>query len=80
MTIDSEDYETGHTKCNVINRYNGEIDELPCHRNLPFVCMVKAKNAPYDELCDVNSQGTKNYQNFVSPSKSFPANFDKMNR
>lgn len=42
--------------CAVLSR-RGDIEKVNCFQQLPFVCKVEAKNAPYDSHCDVLASG-----------------------
>ncbi|XP_028157912.1 secretory phospholipase A2 receptor-like isoform X1 [Ostrinia furnacalis] len=43
-------------RCVLLTR-RGEIQTRNCRYYQPFVCMVEAKNAPYDQRCDVYAAG-----------------------
>ncbi|KAJ8725866.1 hypothetical protein PYW08_004049 [Mythimna loreyi] len=47
-------------ECSVGTR-TGEIEIMPCYRQLPFICKVAAKDAPYDEHCHVFGKDYKYY-------------------
>ncbi|CAB3228734.1 unnamed protein product [Arctia plantaginis] len=36
--------------CEVATR-NGDVETMPCYRNFPFICKVKASDAAYDPRC-----------------------------
>ncbi|XP_037295649.1 C-type lectin domain family 4 member M [Manduca sexta] len=49
---DSQPRDTWHSACDVVTR-TGEVETYPCYRELPFICKVDARDAPYDNHCGV---------------------------
>nr|AFC35299.1 immunlectin A [Antheraea pernyi] len=52
-------------ECDVVTR-QGDVDSFPCYRQLPFICKVEAKDAPYDEHCHVFGTGYKYFPSIGS--------------
>lgn len=50
----SADVDTDNNigQCDVATR-SGDIETIACFRELPFICKVAAKDAPYDQHCGV---------------------------
>ncbi|PZC84662.1 macrophage mannose receptor 1 [Helicoverpa armigera] len=53
IDLDPEDDDIEETgECDVVTR-DGDIETMYCYRDLPFICKVEAKDAPYDPHCNV---------------------------
>lgn len=72
FSVEPED-ENNHlytrTEEDVMDR-NGQIESYYGYQDLPYVCKVEAKNAPYNEECDVYAKGTsKHLEDGLWPSR-----------
>uniref|UniRef100_A0A2A4J067 C-type lectin domain-containing protein n=1 Tax=Heliothis virescens TaxID=7102 RepID=A0A2A4J067_HELVI len=66
IDLDTEENDVEETgQCEVATR-DGELEMMYCYRDLPFICKVDAKDAPYDKHCNVFGRNYKFYQSVRS--------------
>lgn len=67
----SSEIDFNHIGSCEVGTRSGAIETAMCYRNLPFICKVDAKDAPYDEHCHVYGRNYK-YHSSVGSCYKIP--------